>query len=122
MITKEQKARNNRRFYYSPKGKAYYAAYRASAHGKARVLRAQLKHHYGISEEDYERMMVAQGRVCAICGSTNADGKRLGVDHDHRTGKVRALLCGSCNSLIGYARESVLVLYKAADYVEKHSR
>lgn len=64
----------------------------------AAILRNSfLKRTYGITSKDYDRMVAEQGGVCAICGS-DFDGRRLEVDHDHITGRVRALLCGRCNS------------------------
>lgn len=62
-----------------------------------------LLRHYGIDEAEYQRMLEAQGGVCAVCGRPprhrNSAGvtQRLHVDHDHATGKVRGLLCLTCN-------------------------
>lgn len=50
----------------------------------------------GVSDEDYARMLAAQGGGCAICGAPPKT-RRLHVDHDHRTGAVRGLLCYRCN-------------------------
>lgn len=50
----------------------------------------------GVSDDDYHRMLAAQGGGCAICGATPKT-RRLDVDHDHLTGKVRGLLCHRCN-------------------------
>ena len=50
----------------------------------------------GLSVEDYDAMLAAQGGVCAICGNPPKT-RRLDVDHDHKTGKVRGLLCHRCN-------------------------
>lgn len=60
---------------------------------------------YGLSPEAYAKMVADQGGVCAICKrdpSVNRGGV-LAVDHNHRTGKVRALLCQRCNLHVGYA-------------------
>lgn len=72
--------------------------------GKARGR--HLKYHYGISLEDYDEMFRQQNGLCAICEkpeiATNQFGvKRLAVDHDHTTGKIRGLLCQRCNMAIG---------------------
>jgi len=57
---------------------------------------------YGITLQQYERILVAQGGRCACCGAaSNRNGKRLFVDHDHETGAVRGLLCLKCNAGIG---------------------
>ena len=46
-------------------------------------------------------MFEKQGGCCAICGGVNVNGRRLAVDHEHETGKVRGLLCDKCNLAIG---------------------
>ena len=60
-----------------------------------------LKQTYGLTLEQYDEMLEQQGEVCAICGEANLDGKRLYVDHNHETGKVRGLLCLKCNNRLG---------------------
>ena len=83
--------------------------------------RRQVKHRklieaYGISIDQYEAMYEAQGGVCAICGGTNLK-RELAVDHNHITGQVRALLCGSCNLYVS-ALESP-VYPQLIQYLEK---
>lgn len=93
---------------------------RSGAYRKAKpdVARgAYLKYKYGITLEEYERMLAAQGGRCWIC--QGVDSVRLSVDHCHATGDVRALLCGNCNRLIGYAKEDGEVLVRAAHYVRQ---
>lgn len=51
-------------------------------------------------------MLVQHNNVCAICLGINKNGWRLAVDHDHKTGKIRGLLCGNCNRGIGHLKES----------------
>ena len=58
---------------------------------------------YGITVDDFKAMLTAQGGTCAICG--DAPERRLHVDHDHRTGQVRGLLCTGCNKGIGCFRD-----------------
>jgi hypothetical protein len=76
---------------------------------------------YGITVEDYDRMLTAQGGVCAICGGPpNGAGKangRLNVDHDHDTGAVRGLLCSECNAGLGMLQDDAELLQLAAAYV-----
>lgn len=74
---------------------------------------------YGIDAEQYRSLLTAQGHRCAICGNRPVT-ERLAVDHDHRTGKVRGLLCSRCNhDLLGAAHDSVEVLRRAVAYLEK---
>ena len=54
-----------------------------------------------MSLEQYNQMALAQNGVCAICKKENSNGIKLSVDHNHKTGKVRGLLCQRCNFVIG---------------------
>jgi|SRR6266576_5149635 len=74
------------------------------------------------SKEEFYRLLAVQGGKCAICGYSKrtAKDKRLSVDHDHATGKVRGLLCSQCNTAIGMLRESLALLGAAAVYLAKH--
>ena len=81
-----------------------------------------LKRNYKMTLGQFDELFIAQGGVCAICG-LGPSGKRrhLTVDHDHTTGKVRALLCGPCNVALGNAKDNPKILRAAAEYVEYHS-
>lgn len=79
---------------------------------------------FGITPEQYQEMLDAQGGVCAICEgperSTDKKGriKAFAVDHDHDTGAIRGLLCANCNKGIGNLGDSVDTLISAAAYLE----
>jgi hypothetical protein len=75
-----------------------------------------LKRRYGITAEDADAMLEAQGGLCAICEALPAEH----VDHDHATGVVRQLLCFNCNGGLGQFKDDPGVLRAAADYVERH--
>lgn len=77
----------------------------------------ELMYYYGMTESEYNKLVLQQQGVCAICG-TNKEG-RLAVDHNHKTGNIRGLLCRPCNSAIGLFKESPTLLRKAASYLEK---
>lgn len=103
---------------------AYLRAYREATPEiqKARSLRAD----FGLSLEDYNTMLEAQGGVCAICKQPethkrNGKLKALAVDHHHGTGKIRALLCCDCNTGIGKLKDSPEILIAAAEYIRRHS-
>ena len=81
----------------------------------------QLKHRFGISVEEYEQMLVAQSGGCAICGCVNVDERRLAVDHDHKTGRIRGLLCHHCNVVLGHVNDSPARLRQLIAYIKKHS-
>jgi hypothetical protein len=82
---------------------------------------------YGITLKQYQEMESLQSGVCAICGRKESAKTNKGtisplcVDHDHKTGKVRGLLCKNCNSGIGMFQESINVLKVAITYLEKYS-
>lgn len=73
---------------------------------------------FGITVEQYEKMFKDQNGACAICDKQNLNGRRLAVDHDHSTGKIRGLLCDTCNRGLGYMKDSINLLNKAASYLE----
>lgn len=79
---------------------------------------------YGITAEQFDAMLEAQGGVCAICQSNGLNGRTgrtLHVDHDHGTGRNRDLLCDNCNLGIGNFRDDPALLRTAADYLEMHA-
>lgn len=79
-----------------------------------------LRSTYGISLEDYHRMLAEQGDCCKICGTHKDTVKRsLCVDHCHTTGKVRGLLCDTCNRCLGLLKDNIDILKNAIEYLEK---
>lgn len=83
-----------------------------------------LKERYGITPEDYDRILEEQGGVCKICGGTDVrtsggrKAKFFCVDHCHSTGKVRGLLCHGCNVGLGAFKDSSDFLLRAINYLE----
>lgn len=73
---------------------------------------------YGLTLEQFNEMERNQEGKCAICGEV--PNRRLDIDHDHVTGKVRELLCSNHNTLIGLCNESVAILQATIDYLNKH--
>jgi hypothetical protein len=70
-----------------------------------------------MSNADYDAMYERQGGRCAIC-EQHRPKQKLVVDHNHKTGNVRKLLCLHCNTLIGYAREDIAILLSAVAYLQ----
>lgn len=84
----------------------------------ANVRKGNLAKKYGITQEDYNRMLAEQDGCCKICRSSDPVGvKSFAVDHDHVTGKVRGLLCHRCNPGLGYFQDNPELLRKAIDYL-----
>ncbi len=78
-----------------------------------------LMRSYGIDSYDYERLAAAHDGCCWICGNRPKPGKRrLAVEHDHKTGRVRGLACWSCNKLLAAARDNPDIMRTAAEYIE----
>jgi hypothetical protein len=102
------------------------AYYHANKH-KWRELK--LAKAFGLSVEEYKRMLKAQGGRCAICRAKRSmvrgksrTSKQLSVDHDHSTKKVRALLCNRCNRVLGLCGDDPNLLRAAAAYLEKFKK
>jgi len=87
---------------------------------KRDILRVR---RYGIWDEDYRRLLVEQKGVCAICGrpERSKTQKRLSVDHNHKTKRVRGLLCNRCNRSLGYAQDDIRILKAMILYLELHN-
>ena len=79
---------------------------------------AFLKRHFGIDQKEYENILEKQDFKCAICLKSKSS-KNLDIDHCHTTGKVRGLLCRSCNMGLGYYKDNPELLEKAADYLRR---
>ncbi len=93
-----------------------------------------LRHKYGLTLEDYNRILEFQGGVCAICkrsesikkkrakGSAFSGVQPLSVDHCHTTGKIRGLLCGRCNTAVGLLENDKRFLRSAHKYLQHHEQ
>ena len=86
----------------------------------------RLNKEYGLSLMQYNRMLLKQNNKCAICGKSeiikNFRGTRdLSVDHNHKTKKIRGLLCGKCNSILGFCNDSIIILNKIIKYIKKYN-
>lgn len=91
-----------------------------------KIRRGKLKAHHGITDTQYYEMLKSQNGVCAICGQQEFSRNRHGepmplfVDHNHKTGQIRQLLCSKCNSAIGMVNDDPEILIRAAEYLRKH--
>lgn len=85
--------------------------------------REQNLRKYGINSEQFEDLKRQQNGRCKICENiaTYGKGKKLHVDHDHITGKIRGLLCSNCNLGLGYFQDNRDLLNKAIAYLEENS-
>jgi hypothetical protein len=100
----------------------YRAKQREYAKSGRRALanrKSYLKRKYGISVEEYERMLERQNGRCAVCRQPPT-GVSLHVDHDHESGRIRGLLCFTCNNSLGDMKDSEDRLAAAIDYLGRH--
>lgn len=83
--------------------------------------KSYLKQKYGLTVEAFEEMLMFQNGVCAIChrAETINGFENLSVDHDHKTGEIRGLLCHSCNVGLGKFQDDPLRLEKAIEYLRR---
>lgn len=88
------------------------------ANNKSSFRKYSLKSLYGLNEEQFEAMKASQNHACKICRTHETNlSRRLFVDHCHETGRIRGLLCQACNTMLGNAKDSVLVLQAGIAYL-----
>ncbi len=86
-----------------------------------KLLAYKLKSKFGITVEEYRKMFERQENRCAICwkdGKTST--RKLHIDHDHKTGKIRGLLCKNCNHGLGMFKDDMYRLLNAVSYLKKN--
>jgi len=90
------------------------------------IRRANRKYKYGLSEDKYQQLIHDQNGCCAICsvvleqtGNIQHKANTLCIDHDHKTGVVRGLLCSNCNRALGLFKDNVKFITNAIQYLEK---
>ncbi len=116
-INREEYHKNYKATFEYRKGRRIY---QKSQKNKTRLL----KKYFNLSFEDYQKMVRQQSNKCAICGDKerikrNGNKMELAIDHSHRTGKVRGLLCQRCNRGLGLFKEDILRLQNAIKYLKK---
>lgn len=99
--------------------------YLSSEKGKISLAKTQrklnLKNKYNLSMEDYEHLLSKQNNTCAGCLKSKDQFKRhFAVDHCHKTGKIRGLLCVRCNVVLGQAKDDIETLKRLIEYLESH--
>lgn len=84
----------------------------------------EIKRKYGATPEIYYGLLEKQNKLCVICGKEHdptVKKGRLYMDHDHKTLKLRELICSMCNCMLGYACEDFNLLFKGFEYLKRHS-
>ena len=117
-ITAEQQYKYKKRWRENNREKVRKKANKDYHSGKGR--NRFLKYQYGISIKDYNILFNAQNGCCKICGRHQSKLKRrLFVDHDHKTGKIRGLLCEKCNFALGLTNNSIEILQSIIRYLKE---
>ncbi len=100
------------------KSKQYYQNNKEKRAKSDRIYK--LKNRFNITLDDYDGILKEQNYCCYICNAHQSIfSRKLVVDHCHKTGKVRGLLCSSCNQGIGHFKDNIDSLKKAVEYLEK---
>lgn len=86
---------------------------------KASSHERRVQEVYGLGPGDYDRLYEAQGGKCYICQRATGSSRKLSVDHDHKTGFVRGLLCRPCNDLLGHLRDDIEAAYRIVHYLRR---
>jgi len=88
---------------------------------KCYLRKSRLKKMYGVSLDDYNKMFNEQKGCCWICGKHQSQENRaLSVDHNHKTGEVRKLLCGECNLLVGQIEKNINIIDDVFNYLKDY--
>lgn len=97
--------------------KAYHSL---TAEEKRNRNRKQQISIYGLTFEQYDAMLLEQNGACAICGKVEKHSSKgvLSIDHDHKSGKIRGLLCDTCNRGLGHFYDNVSLLHNAIKYLK----
>ncbi len=83
-----------------------------------RVLDMSAARRYNTTIEHIQQLREDADGICQICGNEGkAHYKRLVIDHDHETGKIRGCICSNCNSILGYCKDDPLVLQNLINYL-----
>ena len=115
-------------FTIKPRKQVYFKKYYSKNRSKYREH--QLKYKFGMTIAEYNIMLNRQGGTCAICNEENFTREKgthnnksvpmsLAVDHNHKTGQVRGLLCNGCNTSLGKFKDDPILLEKAIQYLKE---
>ena len=109
---KNDSQKGNRKKYYS------------SEEGIKSSRKSHLKRAFGMSLEEYEDILSSQKGKCAICEDFKTHDKHgvLAVDHCHKTGEIRGLLCFKCNTILGSVNDDIQILINAIKYLQKYNK
>lgn len=107
----------------------YHRKYKGCPNHRLAAYKYSMKENYGLSEDEFNFLWNKQNGLCLICSCefsnrfiNKTEGTVPFIDHDHKNGKIRGLLCRFCNSGLGNFKDSPELLRKGADYIESGRR
>jgi hypothetical protein len=116
--TKSWKNPYNQRWYYRHRDSVLSHQRKWRKEHPDNVKNVRLKNSFGITLDDYNKMFQNQRGCCLICGKHQSNlVRRLSVDHNHKTERIRGLLCSKCNCILGNCDEKIDILQSAVDYL-----
>lgn len=118
MDKQEYQKEYHKQWYQKNKDKANAASRAYTQNNYEKIRNNKLLRKFGITLEQYKQMLDKQDGGCKICQIKDPGQRDFAVDHDHKTNKIRGLLCGPCNTLLGLAKEKVDTLSKAIEYLK----
>ena len=82
-------------------------------------IKKHLKFNWDMTLEEYDELFELQDNCCAICKTIDFGDRRGAIDHDHKTGEIRGILCINCNNGLGRFKDNIDSLKEAILYLEK---
>ncbi len=120
---KKYKSKYKSTWYFNTKERRQDAIKNSYKKHKDKIRDNNYRKSYGITTSQYEELFMLQNGLCAICKTAQSKlPKRLNVDHDHLTGKIRGLLCATCNLGIGHFKDNSEKLLSAVAYLNTAQR
>ena len=112
-----REAYNQNKEHYNTKNLEYY--YNNKEKWVLSNRKSCYKRKYNITIEQYNKILLEQNNKCKICGTENKE-KYFHIDHNHKTGKIRGLLCCNCNLALGFIKDNSFILIKAINYLREY--
>lgn len=115
---KKERARKSRIWHHQNRDRALARQKKYRDENPDKVRATQRKSRYGVTQEQYDNLLIEQAYCCAICVLPPRKGRPLSVDHCHTTGKIRGLLCNKCNLTLGRFGDDLAGIMRVAAYLK----
>lgn len=119
---KEEIKKQHKDFYKKNKERIIAMHMKYYHKNKEKMMEYKKEYHikatYNITFEQLDKMLIEQKHKCLICDKSLIETRRC-IDHDHKTGKIRGILCIECNSMIGFSHDNIDILKQAIGYLKR---